>query len=227
MPRREPERTCIVSRTVRPAAEMIRFVLGPDGAVVPDLKRRLPGRGVWVTAGAGGGRGGRPASAVQPGLQGRLTRRRPRLSVPRSRRRSGSTCAKRLSLANKAGAVVTGFVKVESAIAEKPLAALIHAVGARPRMGGESSRGRCANASARRYPAIPVGGRVVRRRIGFGIRPVKCDTCCPRRGRWQRRISRALASAPSYCGSRRRAKPARPRDRRPTAMNPQELRRND
>ncbi len=27
---------------------LIRFVLGPDHAVVPDLKRKLPGRGVWV-----------------------------------------------------------------------------------------------------------------------------------------------------------------------------------
>ena len=29
---------------------MIRFVVGPDGAAVPDLKRRLPGRGIWITA---------------------------------------------------------------------------------------------------------------------------------------------------------------------------------
>ena len=28
---------------------MIRFVIGPDG-VVPDLKRKLPGRGIWITA---------------------------------------------------------------------------------------------------------------------------------------------------------------------------------
>src|SRR5215470_15026374 len=51
-PRRVPgtERMCIVTREVRPVTEMIRFVIGPDGHVVPDLKRRLPGRGVWVTA---------------------------------------------------------------------------------------------------------------------------------------------------------------------------------
>ena len=44
------ERICAATGTVKPVAEMIRFVVGPDGAVVPDLKRRLPGRGVWVTA---------------------------------------------------------------------------------------------------------------------------------------------------------------------------------
>ncbi len=36
--RHEPERTCIVSRTVRPAAAMIRFVLGPDGAVLSTIQ---------------------------------------------------------------------------------------------------------------------------------------------------------------------------------------------
>lgn len=46
-------RTCIVTRTARPAEELIRFVADPDGVVVPDLKARLPGRGAWVTADAG------------------------------------------------------------------------------------------------------------------------------------------------------------------------------
>ncbi|HTN98675.1 MAG TPA: DUF448 domain-containing protein, partial [Nordella sp.] len=39
---------CIVTREVMDEAQLIRFVRGPDGAVVPDLNRRLPGRGVWV-----------------------------------------------------------------------------------------------------------------------------------------------------------------------------------
>ena len=45
-----PERTCIATRTRRPASELIRFALAPDGTVTPDLARKLPGRGVWVTA---------------------------------------------------------------------------------------------------------------------------------------------------------------------------------
>ena len=43
------ERLCAVTRAVKPVDELIRFVVGPDG-VVPDLKRKLPGRGLWVTA---------------------------------------------------------------------------------------------------------------------------------------------------------------------------------
>ena len=45
-----PLRLCAVSRAQKPPDELIRFVLGPDGIVAPDLARRLPGRGVWVDA---------------------------------------------------------------------------------------------------------------------------------------------------------------------------------
>src|SRR5690606_6987221 len=44
------DRTCIVTRETREPDEMIRFVAAPDGSVVPDLKRSLPGRGCWIVA---------------------------------------------------------------------------------------------------------------------------------------------------------------------------------
>jgi len=44
------DRTCIVTRRQSEPDELIRFVVGPDRAVVPDIKRNLPGRGCWVTA---------------------------------------------------------------------------------------------------------------------------------------------------------------------------------
>ena len=44
------ERFCAATHQVKPVDEMIRFVVAPDGAAVPDLKRRLPGRGIWITA---------------------------------------------------------------------------------------------------------------------------------------------------------------------------------
>ena len=49
MPRREPERTCLLTREARPASELMRFVLAPSGEVVADLRNRLPGRGAWLT----------------------------------------------------------------------------------------------------------------------------------------------------------------------------------
>jgi len=45
-----PSRRCIATRTVRPKVELVRFVVGPDGTVVPDVAGRLPGRGLWVAA---------------------------------------------------------------------------------------------------------------------------------------------------------------------------------
>ncbi len=49
-PERGPLRRCIVSRARLPKEQMIRFVVGPDRQVVPDLAARLPGRGLWLSA---------------------------------------------------------------------------------------------------------------------------------------------------------------------------------
>lgn len=47
---RGPLRRCLATRTVRPKAELVRFVLSPEGELTPDLAGRLPGRGYWVGA---------------------------------------------------------------------------------------------------------------------------------------------------------------------------------
>ena len=128
MPRHEPERTCIVSRETRRPDELIRFVIGPDREVVPDLKHRLPGRGVWVSANAQA-----VGEAVRRRLFGRAfkgdVRAAPDLAeqIEQALRRD---LIQALSLANKAGAVVSGFAKVEAAIREKDIAALLHAAEA-------------------------------------------------------------------------------------------------
>jgi len=45
-----PERKCIVTGEVQPKGGLIRFVVSPDGLVVPDVLGKLPGRGIWVSA---------------------------------------------------------------------------------------------------------------------------------------------------------------------------------
>ena len=47
---RGPLRRCIVTRRELPPDDLIRFVADPSGTIVPDINRKLPGRGVWVTA---------------------------------------------------------------------------------------------------------------------------------------------------------------------------------
>lgn len=49
-PERGPLRRCLVTRESLPKEAMIRFVLGPDRVLVPDLEGRLPGRGMWLSA---------------------------------------------------------------------------------------------------------------------------------------------------------------------------------
>src|SRR6056297_1729121 len=45
-----PERKCIATGEVRPTRALLRFVIGPEGQVVPDILEKLPGRGIWVSA---------------------------------------------------------------------------------------------------------------------------------------------------------------------------------
>jgi predicted RNA-binding protein YlxR (DUF448 family) len=119
------ERTCIVTRQTLPEGQLIRFVAGPDGEVVPDLKRRLPGRGAWITANAEAvktaekkklfGRALEAQVTVAPGLAARIEAQ------------LGSSLGSALSLARKAGNVVSGFGKVEAALEKGTVVALIHA----------------------------------------------------------------------------------------------------
>lgn len=44
------ERRCIVTRASAPRGGLLRFVVSPEGKIVPDLAERLPGRGLWVSA---------------------------------------------------------------------------------------------------------------------------------------------------------------------------------
>ena len=128
------ERLCVATRQVRPVGDLVRFVIGPDGAVVPDLKRRLPGRGVWVTA-----RRHLVAEAVRRRLFGRAFKADVRVSpeLPDELERLlVQLVLNALSIAHKAGLVVQGFAKVEAAVAGGPVAALVRAQDA----GEENSR---------------------------------------------------------------------------------------
>lgn len=119
------ERTCIVTRTKGEPEGMIRFVLGPGAIVVPDIARKLPGRGVWVTA-----RMERIAEAVrrQAFSRGFKTKAAASESLPADiEALLTKDCLQALSMANKAGLVITGFAKVEQAIAARTIAGLVHA----------------------------------------------------------------------------------------------------
>lgn len=122
------ERLCVVTRTVRPVAELIRFVIGPEGAVVPDLKNKLPGRGVWVSAvrdavakaaeRGGFARGFKRAVPPAPDLAGRTEALLERAALDA------------LGIANKAGLIAFGFGKTEAALERGVAAGLLQATEA-------------------------------------------------------------------------------------------------
>src|SRR5262245_61484949 len=118
-------RQCAVTRAELPPDDLIRFVLGPDGSIVPDLARRLPGRGVWVTAtramvDAAVRRKVFARSLKQPvATPGDLPDLVERLLLKR--------VAEALSLANKAGLLVAGFAKVEALLDQGQAMVLLHA----------------------------------------------------------------------------------------------------
>jgi predicted RNA-binding protein YlxR (DUF448 family) len=128
--KRGTERLCVVTREVRPVAELIRFVVSPDGEVVPDLKRKLPGRGVWVTA---------THAAVEDAVRRNAFARSFKAKVrvaPDLAARVGdllaASCLDALAIAHKSGRVAIGFAKTEAALAGKAVAAVIHASDAAP-----------------------------------------------------------------------------------------------
>ena len=118
-------RMCAVTRQVRPIDELIRFVVGPGGEVVPDLKRKLPGRGLWVSAS-----GRTVAEAVRRHQFSKGFKRDVRVAptLPQDTENllvRGAIEA--LAMAAKAGQVVAGFAKVEGALQQHQAVALIHA----------------------------------------------------------------------------------------------------
>lgn len=124
------DRTCIVTGSTGPAEDMMRFVAGPDGAVVPDLKRNLPGRGCWVTA---------TRAHVDTAAGRKLFRRGLKQEVdiaPDLGALVDELLAKRalgqLGLARKAGAVVTGAVQVDKAVRGGAALAVLHDPAAAP-----------------------------------------------------------------------------------------------
>ena len=132
------ERLCVVSRVELPVAQMIRFVVAPDGVLVADLAQRLPGRGVWVN-----GHRDLVLTAIKKGLFQRSLKRA--VVIPPEfdgiiDRLLMADVRQSLSLANKAGLVASGFSKVEAELEAGRVALLISAQDARPDGVGKLAR---------------------------------------------------------------------------------------
>jgi hypothetical protein len=120
-------------------ARLVRFVAGPDGVVVPDLARKLPGRGLWVAA---------TREAVTTAAKKQLFSRaaKTRLSAPADladqvERLMRQRLLAALGMARKAGELTMGFGKVDTAVRSGKAAWLIEASD-----GAEDGRRKLAQA---------------------------------------------------------------------------------
>lgn len=158
-----PLRRCIVTGEVQSPERMVRFVVGPDATVVPDVAHKLPGRGFWVTAqreiiARAKARGAfAKAAKAQVTVPADLEAQIERLLVRR--------CIDHLGLARRAGLAVIGFAQVEEAFRARDgrIAALVEASDS-----GPADRNKLVG-YARRTGGIPVIGCLTQSEIGLAF----------------------------------------------------------
>jgi predicted RNA-binding protein YlxR (DUF448 family) len=118
-------RLCALTRVSKPTAEMIRFVRSPQGDVVPDVRHKLPGRGLWITA---------TRQAVEDSIKRNVFARgfKAEMRPPAGLAAQTDDLLARaaldaLAIAGKAGLVLHGYAKVETTIGRGEAIAIIHA----------------------------------------------------------------------------------------------------
>ncbi|MCW8842946.1 MAG: RNA-binding protein [Rhodobacteraceae bacterium] len=120
-----PERKCIATGEVRPQSELIRFVVGPDMQIVPDILGKLPGRGIWVSA---------DRKALEKAVTKRLFARSAKQAVTVAEdlveqvdKQLSRRVVDLISLSRKSGHAVTGYEKVKDWLAKGYAEVLIQA----------------------------------------------------------------------------------------------------
>lgn len=121
----DSERRCIVTREAQPRLGLIRFVVGPDGQLVPDLAEKLPGRGFWVSS---------ERAVLQEAIDKRLFAKAARqdVTIPDGfvdliEKGLTDRVVHLISLARKAGGAVCGFEKVKSWLSDERAKILLQA----------------------------------------------------------------------------------------------------
>jgi len=120
------ERKCIATGEVLPKYRMVRFVVGPDGQVVPDILGKLPARGIWVSADRGA-----LETAVKKGAFARSAKqpaKTPDDLVDEVERQLARRTVDLISMQRKAGKAVAGYEKVKTWLQTEEALVLIQAV---------------------------------------------------------------------------------------------------
>jgi hypothetical protein len=147
-----PMRRCVAARAPRPAAGMIRFVVGPDRDLVPDLANRLPGRGLWLSA---------ERSAVQGAVKRNLFAKAARAQVraepdlaDRLEALLVRRCLDLVGLARRGGGLVAGFDQVADWLKNGRAALVLQA-----RDAAEDGRRKVRSMARGKVPSVEAFGR--------------------------------------------------------------------
>lgn len=126
----DPVRSCILTRDAAPAEMLVRLALGPDGRVLPDVRGRAPGRGAWI----GVDRSALETAIARGKLRGALSRafKTGEIIVPDDlpmliAAQLERAMLDRLGLEARAGKLLTGGERIETAARSGQLAGLYHA----------------------------------------------------------------------------------------------------
>lgn len=120
-----PQRRCIVTGSTHDKADLIRFVVGPDDVVVPDIACKLPGRGMWVKCDHAAVERACAKKLFSASAKKQVTPREDLVMLTQSLLSDRALSA--LALARKAGNAIHGFEKVSSVLREHKAIALLHA----------------------------------------------------------------------------------------------------
>jgi predicted RNA-binding protein YlxR (DUF448 family) len=121
--REETIRTCALTRLEKPVEDLIRFVLGPDGTIVPDTDAKAEGRGVWISLSHEAVAEAVRKKAFAKSLKENVDVPPDLADLTRLRLEQRFTAA--LAMARKAGQFTSGGMKVKSAIEGGQLIALV------------------------------------------------------------------------------------------------------
>jgi hypothetical protein len=142
-------RRCLASGEIRPKAELLRFVISPDGDAVPDFAGRLPGRGFWLLP---------RRDMIDKACDRRLFSRAARVSVKvpqdladQVERALRERCLDLLGLARRSGVLTAGYEKVRSRLSSAPAGALVEAAD-----GAAGGRGKLEAFVRGAMPDLPI-----------------------------------------------------------------------
>lgn len=167
------ERRCVLTGAHGPRDRLIRLALGPDGRVAPDVRARAPGRGAWI----GVDRAALTAAIAKGRLRGALARafRERQVEIGEDlpewiERELARSCLDRLGLEARAGTLITGSERIETAARAGQVELLLHAADSgedgRKRLDQAWRVGREAEGTGHQGMVIPAARAILSLALG-------------------------------------------------------------